>query len=121
MNVREGIGTEAIHLPWVDHSFPSPPALFEQRLTQIIKPGDRVLDAGCGAGRFLSFRSARAQGCKVVGVDLCDDLRVNPSLDMRAQSDLNALPFADATFDAIVCRMVVEHLRQPKTAFAEFH
>src|SRR5215813_4135803 len=79
-------------------------AVFAERLEQLIQPGGRVLDAGCGPGKFLSFRFARVMGCRIFGVDLCDDLRRNPHLDIATQADLTRLPFADATFDVIACR-----------------
>src|SRR5437868_6899740 len=114
------LGETALRLP-VSDSFPSPPAFFEQRLTQLVKPGDCVLDAGCGAGQFLSFQFATVKGCKVVGADLSDDILLNPHLDLRARGDLNNLPFSADSFDVIACRMVIEHLKRPETVFAEFH
>lgn len=38
-------------------------------LTQRIDPGDSVLEAGCGSGRWVN-RLARARGCRVLGVDV---------------------------------------------------
>lgn len=61
----------------------------------------RVLDAGCGAGRFLPILANL--GCDVDGVDLSPELIRNardrhPSFATRVAT-LTALPFADGSFD----------------------
>ena len=99
----------------------SPGAVFEKRLRQIVRPGNRVLDAGCGRGKFCSFAFAKALGCTISGVDTSDELHDNPHLDTRIRADLSKLPFASQSFDVINCRLVVEHLLDPEPAFQEFH
>lgn len=67
-----------------------------------------LLDVGCG-GRHLA---EHARGL-YVGVD-----RRAPA-DVRADLERGALPFADASFDAVACLDVLEHLDRPHEACAE--
>jgi ubiquinone/menaquinone biosynthesis C-methylase UbiE len=59
----------------------------------------------------------------VVGLGMNEDeLRLNEQLDDFLVKDLNddpALPFADATFDGVVCTVSVQYLTQPVAVFAE--
>lgn len=75
----------------------------------------RVLELGCNDGRYLNAFHRR-YGASGVGIDLSAEavrralaLRVDPSLEFHvARAD--ALPFADATFDAVISFDVFEHL-----------
>jgi len=80
-----------------------------------LPPGARVLDAGAGEGQY-KHHFARQRYC---GVDLGvgDGAWDYSRLDTVA--DLGALPFADATFDAAVHIVTIEHLREPANALAE--
>jgi SAM-dependent methyltransferase len=65
--------------------------------------GTRLLDAGCGAG--LGALPANLHGASVAAIDasagLLDIARERlPEADIR-EGDLEALPFTDATFDAV--------------------
>ena len=68
-----------------------------------VTAGTRLLDAGCGAGLLALLASLR--GAQVTAIDAAGSLleivreRV-PSADVR-ESDLEALPFGDASFDAV--------------------
>src|SRR5918912_4109381 len=68
-----------------------------------VTPGTRLLDAGCGAGLLVLLASLR--GARVSALDasaaLLDIVRARvPEADVR-EGDLEALPFADASFDAV--------------------
>jgi len=98
-----------------------------------LKPGDRVLDLGCGEGRHC-HGVHMIGGVHVVGLDL--DI---PSLTkaregvamLPERSDKEGaltgflsgsaygLPFADDTFDAVICSEVLEHLHDYEDAIAE--
>lgn len=80
-----------------------------------------VLDLGCGDGQI--GRALAAHGARVVGADpTWNQIRVarerggGPSY-VRAAAD--ALPFADATFDATVACLVFEHIDAVDEAIAE--
>jgi ubiquinone/menaquinone biosynthesis C-methylase UbiE len=114
-NPSEEIGQQ------LKHAFPSPAACFEERLRQILRLGDRILDAGCGRGTLSSLNFARKIGCQVTGVDIREDVILNVELDVCVRADLNKLPFSNESFDVVHCRLVAEHLAAPETAFREFH
>lgn len=94
---------------------------FQKRLEQLVRPGERVLDAGCGAGKFFSLDFVRKAGCHSFGVDLQESLKNNPNLDSCARADLERLPFSDASFDLVNCRLVIEHLNAPENVLREFY
>lgn len=89
--------------------------------------GDRVLNAGCGAGSLTL--KLLSKGCEVTSLDtsegFIDELadRVRESHpDRRAPvvvGDLGAMPFGDAEFDAVTCGEVLEHLDDDRLAVRE--
>jgi malonyl-CoA O-methyltransferase len=81
-------------------------------------PGKTLLDAACGTGRRIRSISTRA-----VGVDLVYEMLTAEKRDRAGSrlvnADLHALPFADRTFDVIWCRLVLGHLPELGSAYAE--
>jgi SAM-dependent methyltransferase len=79
-----------------------------------LRPGTRVLDAGCGEGVLVEEFAGRLA---IEGVD-----QHYSSAVVRSGS-LTALPYAEASFDRALCLDVLEHLtfeEQPR-ALAELH
>jgi SAM-dependent methyltransferase len=79
-------------------------------LRRFVRDGDRVLDAGCGPGRF-TIELARI-GARIVASDLSPgqlDLHrryaaaVDDSVEARIVADVSQLPFDENVFDAAVC------------------
>lgn len=99
----------------------SPERAFEEKLRQIISPGNRILDAGCGTGKFFGMEFAREIGCQLVGIDLRQDLSANSEIDFGVRAELSGLPFADGSFDVVNCRLVIEHVDFPGTVLKEFY
>jgi ubiquinone/menaquinone biosynthesis C-methylase UbiE len=101
------------------HSFPED--IFQARLRQLARPGQTILDAGCGSARlFVSpFQNIAVT---IVGIDISRDaLKRNSQLDFAVSANAVSLPFSDSTFDLINCRWTIEHLSDPSSALKEFH
>jgi SAM-dependent methyltransferase len=92
------------------------PAFFAQWAPMLceaahIAAGHRILDVACGTGIVARTAADRVGTEGVVGVDLNEAMltvarRVRPQLDWR-QGDVAALPFDDATFDAVLSQMAL--------------
>ena len=98
-----------------------------------VRPGSRVLDLGCGAGRH-AYAAYRA-GAQVVALDRSPGELVEVSVMLAAmrlagevpdgaraaalRGDAYALPFADASFDCVIAAEVLEHLPDDDRAMRE--
>jgi SAM-dependent methyltransferase len=95
---------------WADAPQDPEPYEWERRRALLlgeVRPGDRVLDLGCGAGRFLALLD------DAVGVEIAQEAaaraRANvPGADVRvAEAEL---PVGHAEFDLVWCSEVLEHI-----------
>jgi SAM-dependent methyltransferase len=102
--------------------------IIERLLAHLRPPADAlILDAGCGTGNHL-FRFAR-RGYSCVGVDLSDYAlrqarQVMDGADFASRvtlscQSLEALSFADNTFDVVHCRGVLMHIAAWEEALRE--
>jgi SAM-dependent methyltransferase len=96
-----------------------------------VRPGELVLDMGCGGGRhaFALYK----QGARVIALDMdaaelkdvagmFDALRPEVPAGASAgavRGDAYRLPFADATFDKVIAAEILEHLPADTVAMAE--
>ncbi len=97
-----------------------PEEVFEQRLLDIVHPGDSVLDVGCGSGKFFRAEFANRIACRWFGIDIQPEVQLNDRLHLRSRADALEMPFGDGTFDVIVCRLMIEHVERPAAAISEF-
>ncbi len=79
--------------------------------------GKWILDAGCGAGRFLDASSAAE--AEVVGIDISnaidaarDNLKGRKNVHF-VQASIYELPFKKSTFDHVYCIGVIQHTPDP--------
>ena len=82
--------------------------------------GKRVLDAGCGKGRYLAIIKQHYPGADLTGLDISAEMlkHVPPGIHTVRHGILN-MPFADEQFDAIICIEALEHVVQVEQAIAE--
>jgi len=86
----------------------------------------RVLDAGCGNGRYLRvlLRLADA-GATLIGCDLSQGMlrrarrRLTNDRPFLLATDLRQLPYREGSFDAAVCGWVLEHLQDMRLGLRE--
>jgi ubiquinone/menaquinone biosynthesis C-methylase UbiE len=79
--------------------------------------GQRVLDVGCGTGALTTELVARAGASNVAAVEpsapFVAAMRSRfPEVEVH-QAGTDALPFADAVFDAVLAQLVVHFLADP--------
>jgi ubiquinone/menaquinone biosynthesis C-methylase UbiE len=104
---------------------------FLEALARFTRPQSRmfVLDVGIGTGRIPIEICTRQSGIEIFGVDH------RPAILQRARrnihhtgfadvvrvhrADASSLPYADATFDAVISNSLLHHLAQPLDALRE--
>jgi 2-polyprenyl-3-methyl-5-hydroxy-6-metoxy-1,4-benzoquinol methylase len=81
--------------------------------------GERVLEVGCGAGRFTEVLVST--GADVVAVDASSAVEAaRATVGDRAtvlQADLFDLPFDEESFERVFCYGVLQHTPDPRAAF----
>jgi ubiquinone/menaquinone biosynthesis C-methylase UbiE len=124
---------------WRRHQDPSSYSYLESRMERSLdkigyylqrgisfKPGEKVLEAGCGDGLIL-LNLIRHFSIKGYGVDFSTDALEHARRLFQArhvpaeliQADIRTMPFPDNYFDKVVSLGVIEHLEDPKQALQE--
>jgi SAM-dependent methyltransferase len=86
-----------------------------------LAPGCELLDVATGPGWLAA--AATAGGAHAIGVDLSPGMvalaaQLHSGIEFRV-ADVEHLPFADGTFDALVCNFAIGHFPYPEAAVAE--
>jgi ubiquinone/menaquinone biosynthesis C-methylase UbiE len=112
---------------WADtyDESPNPVVDMDERHTMGIlapKPGERILDAGCGTGRNLA--AMIAAGARPSGLDYSTGMlqiarERHPDLVLKEGDLQQPFPFEGESFDAVLFSLVAEHLDDPLAALRE--
>jgi ubiquinone/menaquinone biosynthesis C-methylase UbiE len=82
--------------------------------------GKRVLDVGCGKGRFARVLAQRYPQASIVGFDLAEAmLRHVPAAVSACAGSMTALPFPTSSFDCVYATESLEHAVEIDAAVAE--
>lgn len=86
----------------------------------------RILDAGCGDGRYSKFLLRKADSDAFLtsfdyslGMLIRANKRLKSDRVSQVAADITRLPYADRSFDAIICGWVLEHLPDPAPGLRE--
>lgn len=88
---------------------------FIDQIRRSVPAGSRVLDAGAGQSRYR----AAFEHVRYVPVDFAQGDSTWDYSKLSSVCDLQALPFKDASFDAVIALHVLEHLKDPSAFLAE--
>lgn len=127
----KGMGMEGRIATWYAKNTANDMAEFQalaERLVKGIHPGSRILEVAPGPG-YLAIEIAKRGPYAVTGLDISKTFvdiatanarRAAVKVDFQHGNASN-MPFADETFDFILCRAAFKNFSQPLEAMNEMH
>ena len=127
----KGIGMEGRVATWYAKNTANDMAEFEalaKRLAETVHHGSRILEVAPGPG-YLAIEIAKRGAYAITGLDISKTFveiatanarRASVEIDFQ-HGNASALPFADDTFDLILCRAAFKNFSQPLEAMNEMH
>ena len=126
-----GIGMKGPVARWYEKTTRKDIAEFRklaERLGALLPDGGDILEVAPGPG-FLSVELAGRPGLRVTGLDISPtmiELAQKNAAAARAdakfvQGNASQMPFADASFDLLVCRAAFKNFSEPRQALREMH
>ena len=102
-------------------------AMVNEFVNEVAKrPASKVLDAGCGAGRMVTYLQSQSPSLDAVGIDLSAEMvalaqSAHPAATFR-QADLSDIQFPEGEFDGILAWYSIIHAEPDQLAeiVAEF-
>jgi SAM-dependent methyltransferase len=92
-------------------------------LEQYVGRDAEILDAGCGTGGLIKALKRREPRWSITGLDYspaaCDFARRRTSVPI-VEGSIEALPFQDSQYDAVLNSDVLSHINEPTKALDEF-
>ena len=113
---------DRLHRKWLRHAGGEAQSALEATTRATLRPGMKILDAGCGTGAFA--RRLIAASHAHIEMTLLDpsEAMLAQCIDLpvtRVAGRLEALPFADSSFDVVTCAWALETTIYPEKAIGE--
>jgi len=105
-----------------DRPFTEYPDLLTRHLAEKfdLQAGERILDVGCGRGEFLrGFIRCGLSGSGVDQSGIAAKLCPPPAEVRTANLEVDAIPYADNSFDVVFSKSVIEHFYHPERLVTE--
>lgn len=102
------------HFPPQEHPY----RIYDARIDELVTPGTTVLDIGCGR-RAPTLRRLLGRGARLIGVDMVEFEAAAEGLELYRQDLCAMTRIPSESVDLVICRSVMEHVRDAGGAFAE--
>jgi len=91
-----------------------------QAIISELTNANRVLDAGCGKGRYAALIKQQFPNIDIHAVDISEEmLRHVPQVIRTQCASIQNLPYANDSYDLVYCVEALEHVPNPDAAISE--